>query len=160
VRTFCTALASAILALPACPQAAPRKGDWPAYGRDPGGTRYSPLDQINTKNVGRLQRAWVYHTRERGRAFEVTPLIVDDVLYLATQNQKIVALEPETGKEIWKYDPRSNGREFRGVAYWPGEKQAGDEVDVPANLYAACSGALRLRESGVDGLVRPPSRSL
>src|ERR687887_2750414 len=110
---------------PAFPHAqpVPHKGDWPIYGRDAAGTRYSPLDQINTSNVTQLQRAWVYHTRERGRAFETTPIVVDNVLYFSTQNQKIVALEPETGAEIWQYDPQSNGREHRGVSYWPGDRQ-------------------------------------
>ena len=123
MRTFCGALAAAAFAVSALPQAVPQKEDWPAYGRDPGGSRYSPLDQINTKNVTLLQRAWTYHTGERGRAFEVTPIVVEGILYFATQNQRIVAIEPETGKEIWKYDPKSNGREIRGVTYWPGEKQ-------------------------------------
>jgi quinoprotein glucose dehydrogenase len=108
--------------LPVLAQPIPQKGDWPAYGRDSGGTRYSPLDQISTENVNRLQRAWVYHTGERGRAWEVTPIMADGLLYLATQNQKIVALEPETGKEVWKFDPQSNARELRGVAYWPGDR--------------------------------------
>ena len=110
--------------VPAFSQAIPQRGDWPSYGRDVAGTRYSPLDQINTRNVSRLQRAWTYHTGERGRAFENTPIVVGNVLYFATQNQRIVALEPETGKEIWKYDPKSNGREIRGVTFWPGDQQA------------------------------------
>ena len=71
MRTLWLACVTVALALPARPQPALRKSDWPAYGRDPGGTRYSPLDQINTTNVKRLQRAWVYHTGEPGRAFEV-----------------------------------------------------------------------------------------
>jgi quinoprotein glucose dehydrogenase len=108
--------------LPVLAQPVPEQGDWPAFGRDAGGTRYAPLDQINTQNVHRLQRAWVYHTGERGRAWEVTPIMADGLLYIATQNQKIVALEPETGKEIWKFDPHSNARELRGVAYWPGDR--------------------------------------
>src|SRR5260370_29232379 len=123
MRILCAAPTVAVLALAAFPQAVPQKEDWPAYGRDQGGSRYSALDQINTKSVTLLQRAWTYHTGERGRAFEVTPIVVDGILYFATQNQRIVALEPETGKEIWKYDPKSNGREIRGVTYWPGEKQ-------------------------------------
>ncbi len=123
MRTPCIAFAAMVFALPALSQTVPQKGDWPVYGRDPGGSRYSPLDQINTKNVNLLQRAWIYHTGERGRAFEVTPIVVDGVLYFATQNQKIVALESETGKEVWKFDPKSNAREIRGVTYWPGERQ-------------------------------------
>src|SRR5437867_2339876 len=120
MRTIFVTLLTGTL-VPAFPQAIPQRGDWPLYGRDSGGSRYSPLDQINTKNVVTLQRAWTYHTGERGRSFETTPIVVDNVLYFSTQNQKIVALDPESGKEIWKYDPKANGREHRGVAYWPGD---------------------------------------
>src|ERR1700691_343336 len=84
-------------------QLTPGTGDWPVYGRDPAGTRHSPLAQINTTNVSNLQRAWTYHTGEKGRSFEATPIFVDNVLYFSTQNQNIVALDPDTGKEIWKY---------------------------------------------------------
>jgi quinoprotein glucose dehydrogenase len=104
-------------------QPVPQKTDWPLYGRDSAGTRYSPLDQINTANVARLQRAWVYHTGEHGRAFEVTPIMAGGLLYLATQNQRVVALEPETGREVWSFDPHSNSREFRGATYWPGGRE-------------------------------------
>jgi glucose dehydrogenase len=108
---------------PAFAQPVPQTRDWPVYGRDAGGMRYSPLEQINTKNVASLQRAWVYHTGERGRSLETTPIVVDNVLYFSTQQQKIVALDADTGKEIWKYDPKSNSREHRGVSYWPGDAQ-------------------------------------
>src|SRR5271170_1668538 len=102
----------------------PTTGDWPVYGRDPAGTRHSPLAQINTTNVSHLERAWTYHTGEKGRSFEATPIFVGNVLYLPTQNQNIVALDPETGTEIWKYtNPKPSGSESRGVAYWPGDKQ-------------------------------------
>ena len=116
-------IAVAAALVPALSQVIPQKGDWPEYGRDPGGTRYSPLAQINTANVNRLQRAWTYHTGEQGRSFETTPIFIDNVLYFSTQNQNIVALEPETGKEIWKYNTKSNGRESRGVAYWQGDQR-------------------------------------
>jgi quinoprotein glucose dehydrogenase len=114
-------------------QSVPQPGDWPIYGRDAGGTRYSPLDQINTQNVRRLRRAWVYHTEERGRAWEVTPIMAGGLLYLATQNQKIVALEPESGKEVWKFDPKSAPRELRGVTYWPGD------AATPARIFFGTS---------------------
>jgi glucose dehydrogenase len=106
-------------------QVVPQKGDWPEYGRDPGGSRYSPLTQINTGNIDRLDRAWTYHTGETGRSFEATPILVKNVLYLSTQRHNVVALNPETGAEIWKYDIKSTGnpRESRGVAYWPGDKK-------------------------------------
>jgi glucose dehydrogenase len=80
-------------------QVTPQKGDWPVYGHDAAGTRYSPLKQINTANVSQLQRAWIYHTGEKGRSLESTPIFVHGTLYLSTQNQNVVALDPVTGKE-------------------------------------------------------------
>ena len=119
-------------------QITPGTGDWPVYGRDPAGTRHSPLAQINTTNVSHLQRAWTYHTGEKGRSFEATPIFVDNVLYFSTQNQNVVALDPETGKEIWKYtNPKPTGSESRGVAYWPGDKQ-----DPPRILFGTGDGRL------------------
>ncbi len=123
--------------LEASPQAMPQSGDWPAYGRDPGANRYSPLDQINTKNVAKLQRAWTYHTRESGRSFESTPIFVDNVLYLSTHTQKVIALDPETGREIWRYDPKAPGRENRGVSYWPGNQE-----NPPRILFGTGDGRL------------------
>jgi glucose dehydrogenase len=61
-------------------QVTPQNGDWPVYGHDAAGTRYSPLTQINTANVSRLQRAWTYHTGEKGRSLESTPICVHDTL--------------------------------------------------------------------------------
>ena len=110
MRTFFATLLFSALAYP---QAIPHKEDWPAYGRDPGGVRYSPLDQINAKNVSKLQRAWTFHTREKGRSFESTPIMVDNILYLSTHTQKVIALEPETGRELWRFDAKAPGRENR-----------------------------------------------
>jgi quinoprotein glucose dehydrogenase len=104
-------------------QAIPHDGDWPSFGRDPGGARYSPLDQINTTNVTKLERAWTFHTGERGRSFECTPIFVDNVLYFSTHTQKVIALDGETGRELWRYDAKSPGRENRGVGYWPGDAE-------------------------------------
>jgi glucose dehydrogenase len=99
--------------------------DWPSYGHDPGGMRYSTLSQIQPGSVARLVRAWTYHTGDQGRQFESTPLVIGGVMYLSTQQQRIVALNAETGVEIWKYDPNvRNAREHRGVAYWPGAEGA------------------------------------
>ncbi len=108
--------------------------DWPVYGHDPGGMRYSPLRQVDVRNVTRLQRAWTYHTGQvtggagsRGAhavAFETTPLVVGNMLYLSTATSRVVALEPETGRELWRYDPLPGGSGYhahRGVAYWPGD---------------------------------------
>jgi quinoprotein glucose dehydrogenase len=125
MRNVCVAV---LVTSSAIAQPLPQKGDWPIYGRDAGGTRYSPLDQINTANVTKLQRAWTYHTGEKGRAWEVTPIVADGLMYLATPGQRIVALEPETGREVWKFDPHSNARELRGVSYWPGDAQTRPRV--------------------------------
>ncbi len=105
--------------------------EWPAYGRDPGGQRYSPLSLINRGNVASLEIAWTYRTGDayqppRGRptAFEATPLYVDGTLYLATPLGHVVALNPVTGQPQWSFDakaPRDKGYgDFasRGVSIW------------------------------------------
>src|SRR5947209_16122473 len=79
--------------------------EWPMYNRDLAATRFSPLTQINTKNVGRLTRAWTFKTgkvKAEGitGGSEVTPIVVNGMMYLSTNN-RVVALEPETGKEVW-----------------------------------------------------------
>lgn len=115
------------------------QNDWPTYGHDSGGMRFSPLDQINLTNVNRLRRAWTYHTGEhpstsgprgqRQTAFETTPLIVDGILYFSTPADRIVALNPVSGTVLWKFDPQAKAlgslkyRAHRGVAYWPGDSQ-------------------------------------
>jgi len=113
--------------------------EWRFYGGDQGGTRYSPLRQIDAGNVGRLERAWVYHTGELNlglatssfqASFSATPLVVQGVMYLTTPSSRVIALDAETGKELWKFDPqewrRSRGfNSHRGVAYWEGRSSDG-----------------------------------
>src|SRR5580698_9788527 len=85
--------------------------DWPMYNRDPAGTRYSPLTQINRKNVGKLKLAWSYALKTdsdrpgalRASGSEVTPIVVGGVMYLPAAG-RIVALHAETGKELWRYE--------------------------------------------------------
>jgi len=108
-------------------------GDWICYGRDPGGTRHSPLTQITPASVARLKVAWTYRTGDvnlsdvfrRKAAFECTPIVVDGTLYLTTQVCRVIALDPETGAERWVYDPKVDPTgnyysEFtnRGVSTW------------------------------------------
>ena len=115
--------------------------DWPAYGHDPGGMRYSPLKQINTANVNKLVRAWTYDTAQgsnRRRPGEVTPLVVGNVMYITTPYGRVVALEPETGKEIWKFEITKGGvPSTRGLAYWPG-----DNDSPPRLLFGTSDGKL------------------
>lgn len=110
-------------------------GEWPFYGGDQGSTKYSPLDQINRGNVRNLQPAWQWKTGERRMEeyktspglFEVTPLMIGGVLYLSTPYNRVIALDAETGRERWSYDPKAyadgqppNGSGFvhRGVGLW------------------------------------------
>ena len=121
------------------------------YGHDAGGTRYSPLKQINTANVSRLQRAWTYHTGEKGRSLESTPIFVHDTLYLSTQNQNVVALDPVTGREIWKYtNPNPRGSESRGVAHWPAIRK-----QPPRILFGTGNGQLIALDAKTGTLVWP-----
>jgi len=107
--------------------------DWPNYGNDPGGMRYSPLAQINRDNVSKLRVAWIFHTgdvsdgsRDRKRSgFEATPILVDGTLYFTTPFNRVIALDPETGAQRWAYDPHidqtldyGDGLVNRGVSTW------------------------------------------
>ncbi len=127
--------------------------EWRFYGGDQGGGRYSTLRQINRRNVARLERAWVYHTGELDfgletasfrASFSVTPLVVDGVMYLSTPSSRVIALDAETGRELWKFDPqaRTKEREFnshRGVAYWEGPSRNGRDRRI---LFGTVTGWL------------------
>ncbi|MGC1384323.1 MAG: pyrroloquinoline quinone-dependent dehydrogenase [Candidatus Acidiferrales bacterium] len=106
---------------------------WPAYGHDAGGTRYSPLAQINRDNVTNLKVAWTFHVDDlsdgndgrKRSGLETTPIVVDDTLYLTSGYNRVFALDPETGKQKWVYDPMldttipyGDGLINRGVATW------------------------------------------
>jgi quinoprotein glucose dehydrogenase len=107
-------------------------GDWPNYGRDPGGQRFSPLTQINRSNVKSLTIAWTFRTGDayapkngsKPTQFEATPLYVDGKLYLSTPLGRVIALDPVTGHQIWSYDPHINkdagygDYANRGVSTW------------------------------------------
>ncbi len=116
--------------------------DWPAYGRDRGGERYSPLTGIDRGNVRRLAPAWEYSTGEaavkmmQSVSFEATPLVLNGVMYLSTPLGRVISLDAETGKERWVTDlmvkPISFG-DFtnRGVSLWA---DAGIRVGAPCAL--------------------------
>lgn len=106
-------------------------GDWPNFGRTPGGDRYSPLAEITPANVSKLATAWTYHTGDiRGpndsgeTTYEVTPIKIADTLYLCTPHDIAIALDPVTGAEKWRFDAkvgRSKLRQHqtcRGVSYY------------------------------------------
>jgi quinoprotein glucose dehydrogenase len=131
--------------------------EWPTYGHDPGGMRFSPVTQITPANVGQLQVAWVYHMRPaapaepaaapavppagargegrgRGRGgsgfaqSEATPVVIDGLMYLATPYGRVVALDAATGKEVWVFALPAGNPSTRGVEYWPGDAKARAQI--------------------------------
>ncbi|HEY9516178.1 MAG TPA: PQQ-binding-like beta-propeller repeat protein, partial [Gemmatimonadaceae bacterium] len=122
------------------PLAAQSANEWPAYGRDPAGTRNSPLTQITRDNVARLSVAWTHRTGDFARSdddtrFEATPLMVDGTLYLSTPFGRVMALDPATGRELWTYDAHADATAgfgdpaSRGVSTW---------LDPAAEANATC----------------------
>jgi len=154
--------ATLVIALTAASAAFAQK-DWPTFGHDLAGTRYSTLKQIDAKNVTRLVRAWAYHmnanapppaaaapapgSSDAGDAAaggppggvggsEVSPLVIEGVMYLTTGGPEVVALEPETGNELWAYDVTDGASHARsGVS---GGRQPVATVSVP--LRRDCRG--------------------
>src|SRR5581483_1149374 len=107
-------------------------GAWAAYGGDGGYTRYSPLAQITPANVANLKPAWTWDSGEPGPTYQTTPLMIGHVLYLNTPKERVVALDADTGKELWSFDPKlTRASSYRGVAYWPGDAKN------PARIIAA-----------------------
>ena len=103
--------------------------NWLTYGRTYDEQRFSPLAQINDKNVGQLSLAW-YADLDTDRGQEATPLIADGVLYTTSAWSKVFAYDAATGKLLWSYDPKVAGRKGydgccdvvnRGVALWNGK---------------------------------------
>jgi len=125
-------LRAAVAALPALAFAAGAAAqEWPSYGGDPGGQRFSGATQITPQNVGRLAPAWTFHTGERrrpgpqGSSFEDTPILADGRLLVCTPTDRVFALNPLTGRAIWAFDPKlspglrpGSGFLCRGVAIW------------------------------------------
>ena len=138
------------------PPPVPAGGEWPTYGHDPGGMRFSPLTQITPANVAQLQPAWVYHMkppaaagaaapvdpapagppqgRGRGAAAggfasgETTALVINGVMYAATPYGRVVALDPTSGKETWVYQLPSGNPSTRGVEYFAGDARTPAQI--------------------------------
>lgn len=130
------------------------------YSHDYASTRYSPLKQINPRNVQTLVRVWTYHMNKAGqqsrnasapsrgggrRASEATPIVVKGVMYLPTPFSSVVALEPETGKELWSYKLNHGRPAGRGVAYWPGDSK------TPASILFGTSDGRLLSINAENG---------
>lgn len=163
-----------------CTAALAASAGWPDYGGDPGGARFSSLDQINRDNVQMLELVWTYRTGDGAGPIEDvgsyglqgTPILLEQeaggLLIMCTAFSKVVALEPATGKVVWAFDPgvdradRNAQYKCRGVAQW--RDDAADTVSIctwriflatlDQRLYAldARTGA-PCRKFGVSGLV-------
>jgi len=139
-------------------QQIPGQTDWPNVGHDAGATRYSHLAQINTSNVTKLSPVWKFDTGETGRPFEVTPIVVGNTMYVMTPSQHIVALEPETGRQLWNYDAHvGKGSVGRGVSYWPGDSASGPRIvfgtDKAQLIELDARTGQLVREFGDNGIV-------
>lgn len=105
--------------------------DYPAYGGNKAGNRYSPLNQINVDNVKNLQVAWTYfandkpdttdHKPPRIREIQCQPIVVNGILYGTSSEVNLFALKAATGEQLWKFEPVKDQQKFganRGVVYW------------------------------------------
>ena len=103
--------------------------DWPRYARDLGGTRFSPLDEINRGNVENLDQAWSYRLRPEGGAGLLggtVPIVIDGIMYLPIGNA-VIALEAHSGRALWSH-PVNGGLVRRGVTWWAGEGETGPRL--------------------------------
>ena len=121
----------------------PTQQDWATYGGAPENDHYSPLAQINRRNVKQLTVAWSFDTGEEG-GLQTSPLEVEGVLYGITPTQKIFALDAITGRLLWKFDSGIRGTQpDRGLSYWADGKEKRLLVGVMNYVYAldAATGA-------------------
>ncbi len=123
-----------VLALPALAQRGTEGGEWPHFAGDSGSTRYSPLDQIDRDNFHRLEVAWRWEsadvllndlTDKMPGSYRSMPLMIDGVVYIASNLGQVAALDPATGKTLWRHDPRDweidqRGSlvQIRGIEFW------------------------------------------
>ena len=149
--------------------------EWPVYGGDPGGMKYSRLADLNRTNVRRLAPAWSWNTgdpanrpADSGRParpgnFQATPLMVTDTVYVPTPLNQGVALDANTGRELWRFDPQayragqpSNGTGLvhRGVAMWTDGKERRIFINSRWRLFALdASTGKPVASFGTDGVI-------
>ncbi len=135
--------------LASLPVGADGAGDWLHYGRTPDGQRYAPFSQINRETVKRLKIAWTYRTgtlAEGALKDQNTPLQVGDSLYVCTPDDRVIALDADSGKQKWTYNSKATGPEFvlcRSLGYADLSRNEINPADGPA-LAGACPHRLYL----------------
>ena len=119
--------------------------DWNAYGGNKAGTRYAPFETITAGNVNQLQRAWEVRTGVAGR-FSGTPLQIGDGIYLCTAQNVMISLDPDSGEERWRFDPKNETPPYslfgncRGVTYYKLEDVA-DGAQCKERIFTATTDA-------------------
>jgi len=158
------ALPQARLAM-ADPALAQAGADWPAYGGSDSARRYSPLNQITPANVGKLRRTWLIHTGDlpsekvKGTyGAENTPLKVGDSLYVCTPKNIVLSLDPATGRQRWRFDPKVPDDAIpytaacRGVSYYAVPGAAADQACARRIIF----GTLDARLFALDATTGQP----
>jgi len=134
---------------------------WHRSHGDEGGTRFSALDQINRQNVTNLQVAWTYHSRDGSNNIQCNPIIANGVMFAPTPGKHIVAVNAETGVELWRFKPEGRPA-FRGLIYWPGRNGASERVLFPSgkHLYALNpTNGRPIADFGVNGRTELPGNA-
>jgi membrane-bound PQQ-dependent dehydrogenase (glucose/quinate/shikimate family) len=131
-------------------------GDWSNYGSSKTGTRYAATDQISLENIGQLERAWEIRTGVPG-AFKGTPIQIDDGLYMCTGQNIILALDPDTGEERWRFDPKLQSPKIgfwdtcRGVTYYE-SPEANPAAECAERILTATTDARLIAVDKTSGI--------
>lgn len=139
--------------------------DWAHYGNTEGGSRFAALDQINRGNVDKLQVAWTYHTGDvaisdgNGAEDQLTPLQVGDKVFICTPHNNLIALDADTGKELWKNEINAQSKVWqrcRGMAYFDATKEIAQPTQpnstpvIAASVPAGANCQRRLLTNTID----------
>jgi len=141
-------------------------GNWSAYGRDSGGSRFAPFSQINRNNVSHLHQAWVFHTGDipispggNGAEDQETPLQINDKVFLCTPHNNIIAVDADSGKKLWEAEVNGQSKIWqrcRGLAYFDVNAQLTPTTDAaldapaPATLDPAAPCQRRVIVNTID----------
>jgi quinoprotein glucose dehydrogenase len=135
---------------------------WPTYGGDAGGSRYSASAQINKKNVSQLKVAWVFHTgTDPGGSLETTPILFKGFLYLSSPADRVYSIDPTTGQQRWSFDPVMDKTQSqvlvtsRGVASWS-DTHGGAGTEPPKCADRIFLGTLDARLIALDAATGEP----
>jgi len=162
-------LAPLLLLMGSCRREAPIETgkDWPMYGGNSAGNRYSPLNQVNAGNVKNLKVVWMYNAAEPAdtsnhkepdvKAIQCQPIVIRGIMYGTTPELKLFAINAETGKQLWKFEPKKDEQRFntnRGVTYWENGEDKRILYSSGSNLYEVNAKDGKLEAGfGKDGIL-------